>query len=58
MNQDQVRLILGSPVLSNTFSDNEWIYVYSEQKGQRIKQNRKLIIKFQNHKIRTIETKD
>lgn len=56
MTQDQVRYILGSPLLVNTFDPNRWDYVYTFRHGSdpMLKQNVELI--FSNGILKKIDS--
>jgi len=51
MNRDQVQDILGTPVLTNTFSDNPWYYVYTYKPngGKTIESH--LTVYFENDRL-------
>lgn len=34
MTREQVRFVLGSPVVNNSFRDNDWIYIYRLKPGR------------------------
>lgn len=55
MSQDQVRLILGSPVLTDTFDQSTWNYVYTVQKVSHFKKYRRVIIHFKNGRVYRID---
>ncbi|WP_036573290.1 outer membrane protein assembly factor BamE [Nitrosomonas cryotolerans] len=55
MTKSQVRFVLGSPLIVDTFRDNRWDYVYLRQeKGELIEQQR-LTIFFEEEKLTHIE---
>lgn len=56
MTKDQVRLVLGDPVMSNTFKKNEWNYIYTIQKGRYIKKSKKIIVIFDGDRVSQIQT--
>lgn len=55
MTADQVRLILGTPVLTNSFNASTWNYVYTVQKGPYIKSSKKMLITFSKGRVSHIE---
>jgi outer membrane protein assembly factor BamE len=54
MSQDQVKEILGTPVLLNTFSDNRVDYVYTYKPGYGKMQEQYITLIFQNGRLKTI----
>lgn len=57
MNKTRVRALLGTPILSNAFSDDYWSYVYSKQvNGGRITITY-LTLTFKNNKLAKINDK-
>ena len=59
MSQEQVRLILGSPALINTFDSNQWIYYFSNAKiNERvIKKQGSLELSFKQNRLENINKK-
>lgn len=56
MSRAQVRSILGSPLITDTFHDNRWDYVYRlEQKGKLVEQ-RKLTVFFEGDRMVRVES--
>ena len=57
MNQEQIRLILGSPSLINTFDSNQWTYYFSNAKinERTIKQQGSLELNFQDNRLAQIK---
>ena len=56
MSRAQVRSILGSPLVTDTFHDNRWDYVYRlEQKGKLVEQ-RKLTVFFEGDRMVRVES--
>lgn len=57
MTEEQVRYIMGSPVLENTFETHRWHYVYSLQpNGGKLIQERVSLV-FANGKLQSIDSK-
>ena len=55
MDKDRVDSLLGTPVLTDTFNPDTWIYVYTKQiDGGKIEKN-KLILEFKNNKLIKID---
>lgn len=55
MQKKQVAFILGSPVLSNTFTPNRWEYVHTSQVRSRKLSSTKLILQFKKDKLVSIQ---
>lgn len=51
MTKDQVRFVLGTPLVSDIFHADRWDYVYRFQPGNGEAQQRRLIIYFQDEKL-------
>lgn len=49
--RDQVRFILGSPLVSDMFHADRWDYVYRFQPGRGEAEQRRLIVFFQDDKL-------
>jgi outer membrane protein assembly factor BamE len=54
MTQEQVVFILGSPVASNAFDDQNWHYIYLLKKNKNKGQRLELIVHFKEGKIANI----
>lgn len=54
MTETQVRYIMGTPVLVNTFNTYRWDYVYTFQHGKCFKENRRYTITFDNGQVANI----
>lgn len=58
MSKEQVRFVLGNPVVQDIFDDNTWYYLYDMKRGmsKRGEDVRKeLILRFDNGKLVTLE---
>jgi len=55
MSKDQVRNTLGNPLLSNTFDNNHWGYVYTFQHNGGIITRKNFDIYFQNGRVSRID---
>jgi outer membrane protein assembly factor BamE len=56
MTRDQVRFVLGTPLLVDIFHDNRWDYVYRRQRsGSREVEERRLSVFFDNDRLVRIE---
>lgn len=53
MTKEQVKFILGSPVIVDAFNKNTWHYVYRFQSGKKEELNikRNFVIKFENDQV-------
>ena len=52
MSKDQVRFILGTPLLTDIFHADRWDYVYWREEGQNGKrEERKLVVLFKDDKL-------
>jgi outer membrane protein assembly factor BamE len=56
MSADQVRYMMGTPVLQNNFNPNQWIYVYTFKPGNKPRQEQRVILNFNNGILRNIQT--
>ena len=56
MTRDQVRFVLGTPLLVDIFHDNRWDYVYRRQRADsREVEERRLSVFFENDRLVRIE---
>ena len=56
MNKEQIRFILGQPVIHDTFDNSKWYYLYTNKNGKTGEKSRKeLIIIFQNDKVSALK---
>ncbi|KGK42664.1 membrane protein [Nitrincola sp. A-D6] len=46
MTHSQVRFIMGTPLITDTFSDNRWDYLYSFQKGGSQREQERITLYF------------
>jgi outer membrane protein assembly factor BamE len=51
LTREQVRFILGSPLVADMFHVDRWDYVYRFQPGQGEAQQRRLVVFFQDNKL-------
>lgn len=52
--EDQVRYIMGTPVLVNTFNPNRWDYVYTYKPGGGVQQQKHVTLYFNNGVLQQI----
>ncbi len=55
MTPSQVRFVLGTPLLVDPFRDNRWDYVYRLQQGDKLLEQRRVTIVFENDRLKAIE---
>jgi outer membrane protein assembly factor BamE len=55
MSKDQVRQIMGTPLLVDIFHAERWDYVYSRQTTEGKREKRKLVIFFEDGKLARID---
>ncbi len=55
MNKRQVRYIMGSPLLVDVFHQTRWDYVYTNQPGGEMRQQRKISLFFEADVLKGIE---
>ena len=51
MTRDQVRFVLGSPLVADVFHNDRWDYIYRFQPGKGPIQQRRLIVHFESDKL-------
>ena len=56
MTSEQVRTVLGSPVLENMFSDNRMTYIYTDQPKYNERKTKRFIVTFQNDEVVNIQS--
>ncbi len=54
MNYNQVRYVLGTPLITDTFHGERWDYIYSIQKGGENRAQESISIYFENGKLARI----
>lgn len=55
MSENEVRFLLGSPMLVDIFHQNRWDYVYYNKPGKEEPQQRRLSLFFENGRLARIE---
>lgn len=56
MTRDQVRFVLGTPLVSDIFHSDRWEYIYSRQPADSRKvEHRRLSVFFQDDKLQRVE---
>lgn len=51
MDQNQVKFIMGTPVIIDPFHNNRWEYVYSFQEGGGVREQRHITLHFEEDKL-------
>lgn len=54
MTHSQVRFIMGTPLITDTFSDQRWDYLYSIQQGGGPRQQERITLFFDNGQLNRI----
>jgi outer membrane protein assembly factor BamE len=55
MTRDQVRFVLGTPLVTDVFHSDRWDYIYRFQPGKGSLQERRLTVIFQDGKLARLE---
>ncbi len=55
MDKSDVKALLGTPILVDTFDSDIWLYAYTKQKNGGKIEKKKLTVKFKNNKLASIE---
>ena len=55
MSRDQVRGVLGSPLLTDVFHDNRWDYVFTIRRQGAEPQQRRVLVEFKDDKVARFE---
>jgi len=55
MTKSQVRYIMGTPLIADTFNQDRWDYHYSRQKGNKEEEHKSVTIFFINDKLSRID---
>ena len=54
MDMNQVKFIMGTPVIVDPFHNNRWEYLYTYQKGGAIREQRRITLHFEDEKLEQI----
>jgi len=54
MTKSQVRFIMGTPLIQDSFHGNRWDYVYQMREGGKIKEQRRVIMDFENELLKSV----
>lgn len=55
MTRQQVRFVMGTPPIADTFHQDRWDYVYYLNKGGRVVEHRRLVLLFDGDTLKRIE---
>jgi outer membrane protein assembly factor BamE len=55
MNEEQVRFLLGNPIIDDSYHPNRWDYVYYYKPGDGPVEHRRLTVFFENGEVVRIE---
>lgn len=55
MTKSQVRYVMGTPLIADTFNQNRWDYFYSNQQGAKTKKLDNLTVYFESGKLAKID---
>ncbi len=55
MTPNQVRFVLGTPLVVEPFRTNRWDYVYRLEKGGKVLEQRRIAILFENDRLAAVE---
>lgn len=55
MTKSQVRYIMGTPIIADTFNQDRWDYFYSTQKANKLKKKESVTVFFINGKVSRID---
>ena len=54
MTKSQVRYVLGTPLLQDTFHQNRWDYMYQMTKGDKVVERRRIVLDFENDGLKAV----
>jgi len=54
MNKSQVRFIMGTPLLTDTFHADRWDYFYQLQKQGKVMETRRIVLTFEDDKLKSV----
>jgi outer membrane protein assembly factor BamE len=55
MTKEQVRFVMGPPMLVDAFDSNHWYYIYSYQNGNGPLERKELVISFVDNRLATLK---
>lgn len=54
MTKSQVRFIMGTPLIQDSFHGNRWDYVYQMREGGKVTEQRRVILDFENELLKAV----
>ena len=54
MTKSQVRFIMGTPLIQDSFHGNRWDYVYQMREGGKLKEQRQVVLNFENELLKSV----
>ncbi|MBV8657770.1 MAG: outer membrane protein assembly factor BamE [Burkholderiales bacterium] len=51
MSRSQVKFVLGTPLLADSFHQNRWDYIYYDSKGGKLEQNKRYSVVFDGDRL-------
>jgi len=54
MTKSQVRFIMGTPLIQDSFHGNRWDYVYQMREGGKLKEQRQVVMIFENELLKSV----
>jgi len=54
MTKSQVRFIMGTPLIQDSFHGNRWDYVYQMREGGKVTEQRRVILDFENELLKSV----
>ncbi len=58
MNREQVRLVMGTPLIIDSFDENRWVYLYSMQRAGKPLERRHVIVEFADGRVAKISNSE
>lgn len=55
MSREQVRFVLGTPLVTDIFHSDRWDYVYYREPARGKREQRRLVVRFENDKLKSVE---
>lgn len=56
MTHNQVRYVMGTPLVTDTFSNNRWDYIYTMQSADGTRSEQRVYVLFEQGKLTGVET--
>ena len=54
MTKAQVRYVMGTPLIADSFNQDRWDYIFSKQKGSKVQELENVTVFFQNGRLAKI----